>query len=141
MQPAEDRHSCKLPKAERLCSQLQIAKLIAKKQCFVCYPFKCYYDWDYQTQLPHQFVVSVPKRNFRHAVDRNHIKRLFREAYRKHKHLLPPSSESGLHFHLFFFIKPSLWRSSPVPFKIPIALLRKSGNDVGEGYFLRPIRF
>lgn len=103
MQPAEDRHSCKLPKAERLCSQLQIAKLIAKKQCFVCYPFKCYYDWDYQTQVPHQFVVSVPKRNFRHAVDRNHIKRLFREAYRKHKHLLPPSSESGLHFHLFFF--------------------------------------
>ena len=37
------------------------------------------------------------------------------------------------HFHLFFFIKSPLWRSSPAPFKIPIALLRKSGNDVGEG--------
>lgn len=103
MLPAEDKHSCKLPKAERLCSQLQIAQLIAKRQCFVCYPFKCFYDWDNQSQLPHQFVVSVPKRNFHHAVDRNHIKRLFREAYRKHKHILTPPAQSGMHYRLFFF--------------------------------------
>jgi len=33
----------------------------------------------------HQLGVSVPKRNFKRAVDRNRIKRLLREAYRNHK--------------------------------------------------------
>lgn len=35
-----------------------------------------------------QVLVSVPKRHFHHAVDRNRLKRLIREAYRKNKHIL-----------------------------------------------------
>ncbi len=33
-------------------------------------------------------LVSVPKRYFKHAVDRNRIKRQIREAFRKHKHII-----------------------------------------------------
>ena len=33
--------------------------------------------------------VSVPKRNFKKAVERNYLKRLLRETYRKNKYLLP----------------------------------------------------
>ena len=35
-----------------------------------------------------QVLISVPKRHFRHAVDRNRVKRQIREAYRKHKNQL-----------------------------------------------------
>ncbi len=35
-----------------------------------------------------QLLISVPKKRFRHAVDRNRVKRQIREAYRLHKDLL-----------------------------------------------------
>ena len=38
--------------------------------------------------LNSQILISVPKRYFKHAVDRNRVKRQLREAYRKNKHLL-----------------------------------------------------
>ncbi|MEM7361433.1 MAG: ribonuclease P protein component [Bacteroidota bacterium] len=39
----------------------------------------------------HQVLFSVPKSRLRKAVDRNKIKRRLREAYRKHRSLMPPS--------------------------------------------------
>ena len=37
---------------------------------------------------PVSILISVPKKRFRHAVDRNRMKRLVREAYRTQKHVL-----------------------------------------------------
>jgi len=37
---------------------------------------------------PVQLLISVPKKRFKHAVDRNRAKRQIREAYRQHKQLL-----------------------------------------------------
>ena len=37
---------------------------------------------------PVQILISGPKKRFKHAVDRNRVKRQIREAYRQHKQLL-----------------------------------------------------
>ena len=41
-----------------------------------------------QGEAPVQMLVSVPKKRFKHAVDRNRVKRQVREAFRQHKELL-----------------------------------------------------
>lgn len=38
--------------------------------------------------VPVSILISVPKKKFNHAVDRNRIKRQAREAFRKNKHIL-----------------------------------------------------
>ena len=51
-----------------------------------CWP--CSGLWSALRVRPVQLLLSVSKRRFRHAVSRNRAKRLMREAYRRHKHLL-----------------------------------------------------
>jgi len=76
-------------KAERLSSRKLIELLFGSKQFFFQYPFKVLYqEIELKNQFPVQVLVSVSKRNFKKAVDRNRIKRLVREAFRKNKELL-----------------------------------------------------
>lgn len=65
------------------------------------YPLRAvFYKTDrQQTGVPVQVLISVPKKHFKHAVDRNRVKRQVREAYRRHKQPLwdaIPSEESLL---------------------------------------------
>ena len=39
-------------------------------------------------EAPVQLLISVPKKRFKHAVDRNRVKRQVREVFRQHKDLL-----------------------------------------------------
>ena len=79
----------RLSKVERLKSRKQITLLFSKNQNVFSYPFKYIYSTTVKTiDTPAKLLISVPKRSFKHAVDRNKIKRLIREAYRKNKTIL-----------------------------------------------------
>ena len=76
------------PKSERLCSKKRIDQLFAGDgHSFSAYPLRAVYK-EVDSEQPLQLLISVSKRRFKHAVDRNRTKRLIREAYRLNKHLL-----------------------------------------------------
>jgi len=74
-------------KEERLCNKKLIDELFHKGSSFLCYPFKA--SWllvdDAVQTVPAQLLISVSKRRYKHAVDRNLVKRRLREAYRLNK--------------------------------------------------------
>lgn len=77
-----------LGKSERLNSRKQIALLFSKGQGFVCFPYSV--RWvrvgeEPSSVPPVRVLFSVTKRRFKHAVDRNRVKRVTRECYRLHK--------------------------------------------------------
>ena len=86
-------------KQERIVSHQLIETLFEKgdSQSLAAYPLRVIYT---QTErrpdcAETQILISVPKKRFKHAVDRNKVKRQVREAYRKNKHLLSGSVSEG----------------------------------------------
>jgi ribonuclease P protein component len=72
-------------KEERLTGEIRIKELFEKGKFFLSYPFRLGYLPVQKTPIPVQVLMAVPKKRFKHAVDRNRLKRLMREVYRKNK--------------------------------------------------------
>lgn len=83
-------------KSERLNSKLVIDKLFAGGNSsnavfplrVVFMPIPADEAPDSMNGVPASVMISVPKKRFHHAVDRNRMKRLVREAYRLNKGIL-----------------------------------------------------
>ena len=78
-------------KEERLSSEKDIQELFKKGSSFYLFPFKIVFTQSPGATGSHQVLISVSKKNFKTAPDRNLIKRRIREAYRLNKYNLPPA--------------------------------------------------
>ena len=76
-------------KEERLVGKSLIDRLFkgGESRSMSSYPVRVVYSLTerHADGIPVKVMVSVPKRYFKHAVDRNRVKRQLREAYRHHK--------------------------------------------------------
>jgi len=76
-------------KNEKLCSTKDIQTIFSKGEKFVSYPFFFAYTIQAQKEdVPVKVMISVSKKKFKKAVDRNRIKRICREVYRLNKQIL-----------------------------------------------------
>jgi len=101
------------PKNEKLKSKITIDLLFSKGKSVSKYPLRLVYvesdfgiaeDSDQKLKMG----VSVSKKNFKHAVDRNYFKRVLRETYRLNKHLLIDNLDKKYAFMFFYQTKDRL---------------------------------
>jgi ribonuclease P protein component len=109
------------PKNEKLKSKITIGLLFSEGKSVSKYPLRLVY---YSSSLENpesrpeasglgtgqkiKMGVSVSKKHFKKAVDRNYFKRVLRETYRLNKHLLLDNLDKPYAFMLFYQSKDRL---------------------------------
>ena len=88
----------KFPKNEKLKSSKTISELFLEGKVHTQFPIRMLYKAN--SEETNRIAFSVPKRRFKHAVDRNRIKRQLREVYRLNKNLLV--NDSGISQDIMF---------------------------------------
>jgi len=98
-----------LGKEERLKSRKIIGELYKRGQSVKAYPLRMVYlQIEHHSNFPVRAAVSVPKRNFKKAVDRNRIKRLLRETYRSEKEIIYTKAKKPYVFMISYIAKEEL---------------------------------
>jgi ribonuclease P protein component len=101
------------PKSEKLKSKITIDLLFSKGRSVSKYPLRLVFvESDYgisdDTNQKLKMGVSVSKKYFKKAVDRNYFKRVLRETYRLNKHILTENLDKKYAFMFFYQSKDRL---------------------------------
>jgi len=96
-------------KNERLKSKTTIGLLFSEGKSVSKYPLRLVYrQAEENSEQKIKIGVSVSKKYFKKAVDRNYFKRVLRETYRLNKHLLWDNLEQPYSFMFFYQTKDRL---------------------------------
>ena len=89
-------------KEERLTGKSNIDQLFNGGKSFNLYPFRVFYIIvDLPAEPVARLLIAIPKKKVKHAVDRNRLRRLLREAYRLNKSGFIASLETkSVHLHM-----------------------------------------
>ena len=101
------------PKNEKLKSKITIDLLFSKGKSVSKYPLRLVFvesDYGIAEDLDQKLKmgVSVSKKYFKHAVDRNYFKRVLRETYRLNKDILIDNLDKKYAFMFFYQTKDRL---------------------------------
>ncbi|MCM0665500.1 MULTISPECIES: ribonuclease P protein component [Flavobacterium] len=97
------------PKNERLKSKTTIGLLFSNGKSVSKYPLRLVYrQAEANSEEQTKIGVSVSKKYFKKAVDRNYFKRVLRETYRLNKHLLLDNLDQPYSIMLFYQTKDRL---------------------------------
>lgn len=92
-----------LCKDERLANETLFEELLRSDYSFVRYPFRIVAKHSsLPSKFPARIAISVSKKKFKHAVQRNRMKRLIKETFRCNKELLYQSIPSGITVDILF---------------------------------------
>ena len=120
-------------KKEKLKSKKDIDLLFSKGKSLTAFPLKLIYvateieDFD----MPFKVGVSVSKRLFKRAVDRNRIKRLLREAYRLNKQIIYEAETNKQYAMMFLYLGKEMPDFKIVEERV-VRLLTKYNNDISN---------
>lgn len=123
--------SLRLYKREKLCSHTAINTLFTRGESSmtVVYPIKAVWRRNENRNGSTQFLISVPKKKIRNAVDRVTIRRRVREAYRLNRsHLVPHNGVAPLDI-AFIYLSDSISSYSAIE-KAIIKALQKISERV-----------
>jgi ribonuclease P protein component len=123
--------SHRFSKVDRLCSSRRIESLFLQGERFYEFPFKAIWQEDNTLETALKIAVSVPKKRLPKASQRNHVKRLIREAYRTQKpSLLNSLQQKNKSINLMLvYTLPSILSFTEIEDKISVTLQRLS-NEV-----------
>lgn len=97
------------PKNEKLKSKITIGLLFSEGKSVSKYPLRLvYHSGALGDEQQLKVDVSVSKKYFKKAVDRNYFKRLLRESYRLNQHLLKQQLDQPYALMLFYQSKDRL---------------------------------
>jgi ribonuclease P protein component len=113
-------------KKERLKNKIEIESLFSEGNRFFEYPFNVIWKLYSNSDSTLKMAVSVPKKKIPNATDRNKIKRLVREAFRKNKTIIQqPLEAKNVKLHLILvYSQSSIISMSEIEDKISVTLQR-----------------
>ena len=98
-----------LGKEEKLKSNKLIEQLFVEGRRVKSFPIQLrYFQTNHSSEFPIKVGFSVPKRNIKLAVNRNRIKRVLREVYRKNKYLFSNNLNKQYVFMFIYMAKEEL---------------------------------